>query len=95
MKQNGYASAEYLTIVAIVGVVMAGLVTLRPREVGPRPPVDAISPIVRLLGHPAEALKEHKPRPPSTGPPRPRRAPRPRPAKPGPVIVPLPEWWGR
>ena len=95
MKQAGHASAEYLTIVAIVGVVMVGLVTLRPQEVGPRPPVDAISPIVRLLGHPAEALKERKPRSPSTGPVRPRRAPRPRSAKPGPVIVPLPEWWWR
>jgi hypothetical protein len=97
MKQSGFASAEYLAIIGIVGLVMVGLVALRPQKVGPRPPVDAITPIVKLLGHPAGSLPR-APRPPRTVPGRsigPRRVRRPTPPRPGPVVVRLPEWWGQ
>ena len=98
MRQEGFAGAEYLAIVTVVGVAMVGLVTLRPQEVSRRPPVDALTPIIRLLEHPAENLAPRKrlPRPggPLTGP-RPRRPDPPKPRADDPVVVPLPEWWGR
>lgn len=96
MRQRGFASVDYLATIAVVGIVFAGLLVMRPQRVGPKSPVDAIPPIVRLLGHPIENLSPHPVRPhrPAT-PSRPRR---PRPARPrrdDPAIVPLPEWWRR
>jgi len=94
MRQRGYASVDYLATIAVVGIVFAGLLVMRPQHVGPKSPVDVIPPIVRLLGHPVENLEPRpvKPRRPSP-PARPRR---PRPARPraeAPPIVLLPEWW--
>ncbi len=93
--ERGSAGADYLAIVAVVGVVLAGLVTLRPTRVGPQAPVDVIPPIVRLLGHPVQNLAPTRPRPARPVRPRPARPPRPRPPSPGPTMIPLPEWWSR
>ena len=95
MRQRGDASVDYLAMIAVVGIVFAGLLVLRPHHVGPKSPVDVIPPIVRLLGHPVQNLDPHPPPPrrPASPGPRPRR---PRPARPrrdGPAVVLLPEWW--
>jgi hypothetical protein len=95
-SQRGSAAADYLGIIAVIGIMMVGLVAVRPTRVGPKAPVDVIPPIVRLLGHPVDNLN---PRPPPSHPkrPRPPRPPRPRPQRPGsePSTIPLPEWWSR
>lgn len=95
--ERGYAATDYLAIVAVIGIMFAGLVALRPTRVGPEAPVDVIPPIVRLLGHPVQNLEPARPRPV-----RPARPHRPRPARPvgtgptlGPSTILLPEWWSR
>ena len=95
--QRGNAAVDCLATIAVVGILLVGLATLRPTKVGPEAPVDVIPPIVRLLGHPVQNL-EPRPAQPSR-PPRPR-APhpkQPRPAAPttGPSMIPLPKWWSR
>jgi hypothetical protein len=96
VTQRGSAGADYLAIIAVVGIVFAGLLVMRPQRVGPKSPVDVIPPIVRLLGHPVQTLEPRaaRPRPPTKrpGPPR-KRATR----RPGsdPAVVVLPEWWRR
>ena len=96
MKERGFACVDYLATIAVVGIVFAGLLVLRPRHVGPKSPVDVIPPIVRLLGHPVENLdaRPAKPRrPESPMPPRSRRPRHARPRADGPAVVLLPEWW--
>ena len=92
MRRAGSATVEYLAAVAVVGVMFAGLVTLRPHRVAGKTPVDAIPPIVRLLGRPVENLA---PRPARSPRPHPRLAqrPRPKPHTEEPATVLLPEWW--
>lgn len=98
MTQRGSAGADYLAVIAAVGIMFAGLLVMRPQRVGPKSPVDVIPPIVRLLGHPVRNLEPRPvaPRPPPIKrptPPRPRTAGR----QPGadPALVLLPEWWRR
>lgn len=93
-RHGGFASVDYLGVVAVVGIALAGLVALRPTQVGSKPPIDVIPPIVRLLGHPLQNLEPRPPRPtrPRTPRPRPTR-PRPPRSKSAPSTVPLPEWW--
>lgn len=93
-SQRGSAGAEYLALVAVIIVMFAGLLVLRPHRVGRGTPVDVIPPIVRLLGRPLDGLTPPTPRPgtpraPIT--PKPRR-PRPRPRNDPPIVL-LPEWW--
>lgn len=91
---NGYAAVDYLAVVAVVAIVLAGLTALRPRHVGTDAPVDVLPPIIRLLGHPARALapppRPARPRNRLPARPRPRPTPPPRDRS---AIVPLPEWW--
>jgi hypothetical protein len=96
MRQRGYASVDYLATIAIVGVVLAGLLVMRPQHVGSKSPVDVIPPIVRLLGHPVANLEPGPVKPRRPASPTRQRPARPRPARPrgdGPAIVLLPEWW--
>jgi hypothetical protein len=85
-------TVEYIAAVAVVGIMFAGLVALRPHHVAGKTPVDAIPPIVRLLGRPIENLAPRPARRP--GPrSRPAQRPRPRPHAEEPATVLLPEWW--
>lgn len=96
--QRGFAAVDYLGIIAVVGIVLVGLVTLRPTRVGPETPVDVIPPIVRLLGRPVDNLEPRPSRPARPRPQAPTRPrPRPRPPRPagGPSTIPLPQWWSR
>jgi hypothetical protein len=96
MTQRGSAGADYIAVIAVVGIVFAGLLAMRPQRVGPKSPVDVIPPIIRLLGHPVQKLEPRPagPRPPTKrpGPPRKRATRRP---KSNPAVVLLPEWWRR
>ncbi len=94
---QGSAAVEYLAITAVVGIMFAGLVALRPTRVGPETPVDVIPPIIRLLGHPVQNLTPRPARPVRPAHPRPPRPHRPRPPRPShePSTIPLPEWWSR
>lgn len=94
MMERGSAGADYLAVIAVVGIVFATLLVFRPQRVGPKSPVDVIPPIVRLLGHPVQSLD---PKPVVSRPPTPRARPRRpsttrRPAN-EPAVVLLPEWW--
>ncbi len=95
--EQGNAAVEYLAIIAVVGIMFAGLVALRPTRVGPEAPVDVIPPIIRLLGHPVQNLEPRPARPARPPRPRPPRPQRPRPPRPShePSTIPLPEWWSR
>jgi hypothetical protein len=94
MTQRGSAGVDYLAVIAVVGIVFATLLVLRPQRVGPKSPVDVIPPIVRLLGHPVQSLD---PTPAVSRPPtprtKPRRPPTVRPPVNEPAVVLLPEWW--
>ena len=94
MTQRGSAGVDYLAVIAVVGIVFAALLVLRPQRVGPKSPVDVIPPIVRLLGHPVQNLE---PKPAVSRPPtprtKPRRPPGARPPASEPAVVLLPEWW--
>ena len=96
-RHQGSAAVDYLAVIAVVGIMFAGLVALRPTRVGPNTPVDVIPPIVRLLGHPVQNLEPAPPRPARPAGPRPPRPARPRPTSPtfGPSTILLPEWWSR
>jgi hypothetical protein len=91
-NQRGYSAVEFLGLIAVIGIALVGMTALRPKVVSTKAPVDAITPIIRLLGKPLENL-EPRPRPsrPRTTKPRPRR-PAPR-KPPSTVEVPLPDWW--
>lgn len=95
--ERGNAAVDYLGIIAVVGIMFAGLVALRPTQVGPEAPVDVIPPIIRLLGHPVQNLEPRPTRPVPPALPRPPRPRRPRPPRPSrePSTIPLPEWWSR
>lgn len=95
MRQRGFAAVDYLATIAVVGILFAGLLVLRPHRVGPKSPVDVIPPIVRLLGHPIQNLEPPRPHPPRPASPRPHPR-RPRAAgrrADGSAVVLLPEWW--
>lgn len=100
VRQAGSAAVDYLGIVAVIAILMASLVTLRPHRAGPRSPVNPITPVVRLLGHPLLNLTPKPATPPnprgsSTKPrPKPRAKRALRPSR-EPVTVLLPEWWDR
>ncbi len=95
--ERGYAAVDYLAVVAVVGIMFAGLVALRPTRVGSEAPVDVIPPIVRLLGHPVQNLELRPPRPARPVRSRPVRPGRPGPPAPSldPSTILLPEWWSR
>jgi hypothetical protein len=94
MRQRGSAAADYLAIIAVVGIVFAGLLVVRLQRVGPKSPVDPIPPIVRLLGHPVRNLQPGpQARRPRSRPGDARRVPTRRRPPVQPAIVPLPEWW--
>lgn len=91
---RGFAAAEYLAIVAAIGLMLAGLLTLRAHEAGRTPPIRAIPVLAKLLATPQRLLRPPVvPRPPiSTRPPRrPRRPPVRRPTPP-PIVIQVPEW---
>ncbi len=96
MMQRGSAGADYIAVIAVVGIIFAGLLVMRPQRVGPKSPVDVLPPIIRLLGHPVQNLEPRPAAPRASvirpGPPR-RRATR-RPTS-DPAVVLLPEWWHR
>jgi hypothetical protein len=96
VTQRGSAGVDYLAVIAVVGIALAGLLVLRPQRVGPKSPVDVIPPIVRLLGHPVQNL-EPKPatRRPATKRAKPPRKPATRRPASDPAVVLLPEWWSR
>src|SRR5205823_10597944 len=87
----GAGVIEYLGLIAAVAAVVGGLLVLRPQAVSRRPPVRPLAPFVRILSElaPAPLPRAKRPRPA-----RPRR-PVPRPPRPGPLVVPLPTWFGR
>jgi len=92
VRQRGSAGVDYLAAVAVVGVTFAGLVAVRPHHVDRDAPVNAISPIVRLLGRPVDSLAPRPRRPPRpSGQPTPRPRPKPPPDESATVL--LPEWW--
>jgi hypothetical protein len=95
--KRGFAAVDYLAIIAVIGIVFAGLVALRPTRVGPETPVDVIPPIIRLLGRPVDNLTPRPTRPARPSHPRPPRPGSPRPPRPNrePSTIPLPEWWSR
>jgi hypothetical protein len=94
VTQRGSAGADYLAVIAVVGIVFAGLLVMRPQRVGPKAPVDVIPPIVRLLGHPVQNLapKPAAPRQPAKRPTQPRKRATRRPGS-APALVLLPDWW--
>ena len=57
MTQRGSAGADYIAVIAVVGIIFAGLLVMRPQRVGPKSPVDVLPPIIRLLGHPVQNLE--------------------------------------
>lgn len=73
---EGSAAAEYLGVVAAVGLMMLALVAVRQHQPHRRPPIDPVGRIGALVSAPAV------PRPvrvrPGPSAPRPRRPPRPR-----------------
>jgi hypothetical protein len=86
---RGLAAAEYVGLVAVVGLVIAGLLVLRRHDAGRTPPVRPLPAILELIGAPARPLVRPPPRPT----PRPRRPTRPRPRRPvEPRIVDVPRW---
>lgn len=88
---RGASTAEYLGVILTVGLVMLGLLVVRPYVARQRDPVGAIPYVVRLLGQQTRQLD-----PPRTTAARPRRPAKrlPRRVKPR-VVVHLPEWWVR
>jgi hypothetical protein len=89
-RRAGSAVAEYVGAVAAVAALMGGLLALRPQAISRRPPVRPLAPFVRLLAEVAPPPA----RPATAGPSRPRRPGPPR-RRPGPLVVPLPTWFGR
>jgi hypothetical protein len=87
----GSGVVEYLGLIAAVGAVVGGLLLVRPQVVSRRPPVRPLAPFVRIL---AELAPPSVPRPAPPRGPRQRR-PVPRRQGPGPLVVPLPTWFGR
>lgn len=83
---------DYIGVIAAVGMVMLGLLVVRPYVVQKRDPVGAIPYVVRVLGQQTRQLDPPK----KMVPARPRKPAkrRPRPAKPK-VVAQLPEWWTR
>jgi hypothetical protein len=91
-NQRGYSAVEFLGLIAVIGIALTGMTALRPKAVSTKAPVDAITPIIRILGKPLDSL-ERRPKPPRprTTKPRPRRS---APPKPPPTVeIPLPDWW--
>ena len=87
MRQRGSVVVEYAGIVAVIALVMAGLLVLRPVHLGRRAPVRPIPALVRLIERPPVSVM---PRIPAR--PRPPRPKRPRPSRPQPPGVLLPTW---
>jgi hypothetical protein len=81
---------EYVAAIVGVGLVMLGLLVVRPYVVPRKDPVGAVPYVVRLLGSQARRLDPPRARaaPKDTRRPRPRRT---RPHRPR-VVVKLPEW---
>jgi hypothetical protein len=85
-SERGVAALDYLAIVAVIALLVAGLLVVREQVASRQAPVRPLPGLVRLLGRVGEVLDPHRPHRPR--PARPRR-PRPRP---DPVIVRLPPW---
>ena len=81
---RGSALVEYLGAVVVVGMVMLGLLALRPHQPARTPP---IAPVDRLGGLVATPPPPQVARPARPRAPRPRRPSRPRPPRPT-VLVP-------
>lgn len=79
---------EYVAAIAGVGLVMLGLLVVRPYVVPRKDPVGAVPYVVRLLGAQARPLEPRRatPAPRRHSVKRRRGSPRPR------VVVKLPEW---
>jgi hypothetical protein len=88
---RGASIVDYIGIIATVGVMMLGLLVVRPHVIRGRDPVGAVPYVVRLLGEQVRQLPTARTAPVRPRPPVKRR---PRPAKPR-VVAQLPEWWVR
>ncbi|MCU0308556.1 MAG: hypothetical protein MUE51_12465 [Thermoleophilia bacterium] len=92
---RGAGAAEYLGLVAAVGLLVGALLVVRPHLGGRTPPVRPIPAVVRLLGAPVRLMAPAPAPAARPAPPRARRAPRvrrrPPPPPPRPVLM-LPEW---
>ena len=82
--RHGSAMVEYLGAVVVVGVVMLGLIALRPHHPSRTPPVEPVDRLRALVMPPPAPRVARPARPPA---PRPRRPARPRPPRPT-VLVP-------
>ena len=91
--QCGSASGEYLAVIAVVVILFGALLVFRPHTVSRHVPVDVITPVARLLGHPLDDTRPSGRSGPPTAPrptkPRKRHLPPTRPR------IMLPEWWSR
>ena len=87
--RRGASVVEYLGAVAAVGLVMLGLLVVRPYAVPRRDPVGAVPYVVRLLGHQARRLDPPRAR---AAPTKVRRTNRRSPRRRPPLVVDLPEW---
>ncbi len=88
-RQRGAAAIDYLGVVLVVGLVMAGLVAVRPYQPSRRPPIDPVSVLARPLKPPPRLRT--RPRAVRSRPRPPRRRPA-RPRPPG-ITVEVPRWW--
>jgi hypothetical protein len=89
-SRRGAGIAEYIGLIGAVGLVIVGLLAVRPHVVDRRPPVRALPPLVRLLGEPGRLLAPRRPDVRAAAAP--RRAPRRRAPRSPRVVVDLPEW---
>ena len=85
--QRGAAAVDYIGVVLVVGLVMAGLIAVRPHTPSRRAPIDPVS----VLAKPIKPPPRVRTRPRVVRPRPPRRRPA-RPRPPG-VIVEVPRWW--
>jgi hypothetical protein len=88
MSARGSSLAEYVAVVAAVGLLMLALVVVRPHHPARRPPVDPVARLRALVHEPAPP-RVRRARPATAAPTRPRR-PRP-PAPPRPTVL-VPGW---